>query len=206
MLALAFIVATFGLNYQITMALMARQQFHLGAEAFGLMSTSLALGALVGSLLAARRRHVPLPVVVIAALTFASVEIVVGFAPTYLAMMVMLPFAGALAMTFTTAAQSYLQLNSSSWVRGRVMGIYTLVFFGGTPIGAPVIGWATDIWGPRSGLVGGGIGTLFFTLVALGVYAATRAGAPSEPATEDEDVAADEAMEVVDKASSETHG
>ena len=142
----------------------------------------------------------------IAALTFASVEIVVGFAPTYLAMMVMLPFAGALAMTFTTAAQSYLQLNSSSWVRGRVMGIYTLVFFGGTPIGAPVIGWATDIWGPRSGLVGGGIGTLFFTLVALGVYAATRAGAPSEPATEDEDVAADEAMEVVDKASSETHG
>ena len=205
-LALAFIVATFGLNYQITMALMARQQFHLGAEAFGLMSTSLALGALVGSLLAARRRHVPLPVVVIAALTFASVEIVVGFAPTYLAMMVMLPFAGALAMTFTTAAQSYLQLNSSSWVRGRVMGIYTLVFFGGTPIGAPVIGWATDIWGPRSGLVGGGIGTLFFTLVALGVYAATRAGAPSEPATEDEDVAADEAMEVVDKASSETHG
>ena len=173
-LSLAFGVATFGLNYQITMALMARQQFSLGAEAFGLMSTALALGALAGSLLSARRTSIPLRLVLASAVAFGAVEIIVGVSPTYWSMLLVLPFAGILAMTFTTSAQSFLQTHSEDWVRGRVMGIYTLVFFGGTPIGAPVIGWAADRFGPRSGLVGGGLGTVVWTLVAAGIYWLTR--------------------------------
>ena len=173
-LALAFGVATFGLNYQITMALMARQQFGLGAEAFGLMSSFLAIGALAGSLVAARRTRVSKKLVLVAALVFGAVEIVVGLSPTYVAMLVALPFAGALAMTFTTSAQSFLQTHSEDWVRGRVLGIYTLLFFGGTPIGAPLIGWAADRFGPRTGLVGGGLGTVVWTLAAFAVYRATR--------------------------------
>jgi MFS family permease len=169
-LALAFGVATFGLNYQITMALMARQQFGLGAEAFGLMSTFLALGALAGSLIAARRTRVSLRLVFVAAMLFGAVEIVVGFSPTYLTMLLALPFAGILAMTFTTSAQSFLQTHSEDWVRGRVMGIYTLVFFGGTPVGAPLIGWAADHFGPRSGLIVGGLGTVVWTAVAFALY------------------------------------
>jgi MFS family permease len=165
-LALLFGVATFGLNYQMTMALMARQQFHLGAAEFGLMSTALAVGALVGSLLAARRTHATLRLVVVAALLFGAVEVVVGLAPTYPVMLALLPFAGVLAMTFTTSAQSFMQTGSEAWVRGRVMGIYTLVFFGGTPVGAPIIGWAADAFGPRSGLLGGGLGTVVWTAVA----------------------------------------
>ena len=202
-LSLAFVVATFGLNYQITMALMARQQFHLGAEAFGLMSTSLAFGALIGSLLAARRRHVPLRLVVVAALVFGAVEIAVGFSPTYIAMLVVLPFAGGLAMTFTTSAQSFLQLHSDAWVRGRVMGIYTLLFFGGTPLGAPVIGWAAGRFGPRSGLIGGGLATVLATLLCLGVYAATRA--PSDDDAEQPLTPEDE-LEVVQKAAADSRG
>jgi MFS family permease len=173
-LALAFGVATFGLNYQMTMALMARQQFELGAEAFGLMSTFLAFGALAGSLIAARRTRVTLRLVFVAAIVFGAVEILVGFAPTYLSMLLVLPFAGILAMTFTTSAQSFLQTHSEDWVRGRVMGIYTLVFFGGTPVGAPLIGWAADRFGPRSGLVGGGLGTVGWTALAFLVYWTTR--------------------------------
>ncbi|HEY5135363.1 MAG TPA: MFS transporter [Candidatus Nanopelagicales bacterium] len=173
-LSLAFGVATFGLNYQITMALMARQQFALGAEAFGIMSTALALGALAGSLLSARRTQVPLRIVLVAAVAFGAVEVVVGMSPTYWSMLLVLPFAGILAMTFTTSAQSFLQTHSEDWVRGRVMGIYTLAFFGGTPIGAPVIGWAADRFGPRSGLVGGGLGTVVWTVLAAGVYWLTR--------------------------------
>ena len=173
-LSLAFGVATFGLNYQITMALMARQQFSLGAEAFGLMSTALALGALAGSLLSARRTSIPLRLVLASAVAFGAVEIVVGVSPTYWSMLLVLPFAGILAMTFTTSAQSFLQTHSEDWVRGRVMGIYTLVFFGGTPIGAPVIGWAADRFGPRSGLVGGGLGTVVWAFLAAAVYWLTR--------------------------------
>ena len=173
-LALAFGVATFGLNYQMTMALMARQQFGLGAEAFGLMSTALAVGALAGSLLAARRTRVGLRLVLAAAFVFGAVEIVVGLSPTYWSMLLMLPFAGVLAMTFTTSSQSFLQTHAEGWVRGRVMGIYTLVFFGGTPIGAPIIGWAADRFGPRSGLIGGGLGTVLWSAVAVLVYWSTR--------------------------------
>ncbi|MFC6239746.1 MFS transporter [Longivirga aurantiaca] len=169
-LCLAFVVATFGLNYQMTMALMARLEYGVGAEAFGLMSTALALGALAGSLLAARRVHVPLRLVVASAVVFGCVEIVVGFAPTYASILLLLPFAGITAMTFTTSVQTYLQSRSEGWVRGRVMGIYTLVFFGGTPIGAPVIGWAAEAFGPRSGLIGGGVLTAFFSALAAVVY------------------------------------
>jgi MFS family permease len=207
-LALAFGVATFGLNYQMTMALMARQQFELGAEAFGIMSTFLALGALGGSLVAARRKVVPLRLVTASALVFGVVEFGVGFAPTYVAMLAVLPLAGALAMTFTTSAQSFLQLHSAGWVRGRVMGIYTLLFFGGTPIGAPVIGWAADRFGPRSGLIGGGLGTVLFTVAAIGIYVLTRDhGGEERPEEEATDAVTDEDVaEIVERASTETHG
>ncbi|MGE0818042.1 MAG: MFS transporter [Candidatus Nanopelagicales bacterium] len=183
-LSLAFIVATFGLNYQMTMALMARLEYGVGAEAFGIMSTALALGALAGSLLAARRVHVPLRLVVVAAVVFGCVEVVVGFSPSYAAILLLLPFAGITAMTFTTSVQTYLQSRSEGWVRGRVMGVYTLVFFGGTPIGAPVIGWAAEVFGPRSGLIGGGVLTAFFSAVAGALYLRHRR--TSAPATETE--------------------
>jgi MFS family permease len=112
--------------------------------------------------------------VVGAGLVFGAVEIVVGLAPTYASMLVILPLAGACALTFTTASQSYLQSHAAGWVRGRVLGIYTLVFFGGTPIGAPVIGWAAEQFGPRSGLVGGGIATVVWTLAAVLLFLRDR--------------------------------
>ena len=121
-LVLVFGVGTFGLNYQITMALMANQEFEVGAAGFGIMSTSLAFGALIGSLLAARRGRSTMRLVVGAALVFGAVEIVVGLVPTYLSMLVVLPLAGACALTFTTSSQSYLQSNAAGWVRGRVLG------------------------------------------------------------------------------------
>jgi MFS family permease len=200
-LALAFIVATFGLNYQMTMALMARNQFGVGAEAFGIMSTALAVGALAGSLLAARRVHVPLRLVAVSALVFGLVEVVNGLAPTYWSMLLLLPFAGIAAMTFTTSVQTYLQSRSEGWVRGRVMGIYTLLFFGGTPLGAPVIGWAAERFGPRSGLIGGGLGTVLFTLAAVAVYVATRTGPDPDDA---EPEALDELTDAVEQTAGDT--
>ena len=173
-LFLVFGVGTFGLNYQITMALMANQEFEVGAAGFGIMSTALAFGALGGSLLAARRGRSSIRLVVGAAVVFGAVEIVVGLAPTYTTMLLVLPFAGVCALTFTTASQSYLQSHAAGWVRGRVLGIYTLVFFGGTPIGAPVIGWAAERFGPRSGLVGGGVATVLWSGAAVLLFLRER--------------------------------
>lgn len=169
-LALVGFVGTIGFNFQLTLALMAQKQFGLGAAAFGLLSTSLAIGSLCGSLLAARRVTVPLRLVVLAALAFSALEIGVGMSPTYQLMLITLPIVGVLALTFSNSAQSYLQLRAESWVRGRVMGVYTLVFMGGTPLGAPLIGWVADHFGPRWGLIGGGLGALLATAICLAVY------------------------------------
>jgi MFS family permease len=174
MLVLVFAVGTLGFNFQLTLALMAQKQFGLGAAAFGVMSTVMAVGSTVGSLLSARRTTVTIRLVAGAALIFAVLEVIAGLSPTYVAMLLILPFIGLFSLTFANSAQSYMQLRTEPCIRGRVMGVYVLVFFGGTPVGAPLIGWAADHFGPRSGLIVGGVGTFVVTALALAVYARRR--------------------------------
>jgi MFS family permease len=84
-------------------------------------------------------------------------EVVVGFAPTFNSMMVLLVPTGVAVLTFTTTTNALVQLGSDAAVRGRVMAIYVLVFLGGTPIGAPVIGVVAEHFGPRASLTVGGL-------------------------------------------------
>ena len=88
-----------------------------------------------------------------------------------------LPIAGLCAMTFTTSAQSYLQVNAPPHMRGRLMGLYTLLFFAGTPLGAPLIGLLSDALGPRIGLVGGGAATLVGVAILMVLVRRMRAPA-----------------------------
>jgi MFS family permease len=155
MLAL-FIVASFNLNFQLTTALMSTVEFGGDAAAFGILTTILSLGSLLGSLLAARRTSIRIRLVVAAAVMLGLVSILAGTMPTRLTYALALPLCGLFAMTFTTSVQSYIQVRTPAHMRGRVMGIYTVVFFAGTPVGAPLIGWASDHLGPRIGLIGGG--------------------------------------------------
>jgi MFS family permease len=164
-LGLVFGVAMFGLNFQLTTALMSTQEFGGGAASLGILSTFLALGSLVGSLLAARRVMVRLRLVIVSALAFGAATLLTGLMPTWGLFGLALPLCGLTAMTFTTAAQSYLQLGTPDHLRGRVMGIYTMLFFAGTPVGAPLIGWLSDVFGPRIGLIGGGIGVVLTVAV-----------------------------------------
>lgn len=174
-LILVFVVATFGLNYQLTTGLMSTVEFGGGPAALGILSTFLALGALVGSLLAARRVVVRLRLVFIAALAFSAATIVAGLMPTWTTFAMALPVAGLCAMTFTTSAQSYLQVNAPPHMRGRLMGLYTLLFFAGTPLGAPLIGLLSDALGPRIGLVGGGAATLVGVAILMVTVRGMRA-------------------------------
>jgi MFS family permease len=157
-LLLVFVVGTFGLNFQITLALVAKYVFGRGAGSYGLLSTALAVGSLAGALLATRRRNRPSPRFLLAtAVVFGLLVVAVGAMPTYLAVAIALLPAGAAALSFTTAANTSVQLGVDSTVRGRVMALYLLCFMGGTPLGAPTIGVLADTFGPRAGLVGGGV-------------------------------------------------
>ncbi|HEX6468789.1 MAG TPA: MFS transporter [Streptosporangiaceae bacterium] len=171
-LVLVGFVAAFGMNFQLTTALMSRGVFHTGASAFGLASTMLAVGALAGSLLAARRARLPRHLLPVAALAFGLLEIVTGLMPTYGTFIALLVPTGMALLTFNTAANTTMQLNVSPEMRGRVMGLYMLVFVGTAPVGSPVIGYMAEHLGPRAGLIVGGVVSFVATLVTVAVMAA----------------------------------
>jgi MFS family permease len=157
LMLLVFFVATFGMNFQVTTALMSRGVFHTGAGAFGLASTAFAVGALGGSLLAAGRRRPGLRLLLVTAFAFGVIEAVAGLMPTYLSFIAALVPTGLALLTFNTAANSVTQLSTAPEMRGRVMGLYLLVFLGGTPLGSPLIGWLAEQFGPRASLLAGGL-------------------------------------------------
>ncbi|WP_143542187.1 MFS transporter [Rhodococcus sp. 1163] len=161
LLATVFMVSTFGLNFPLSLAVLARNTFGSGADAYGLLSTTLAVGTLAGATLAARRAGTPrLRLFIGAVIAFGVFEILVGLMPNYTLVAILLVPTGALTLTFTTSAMNILQMSVPSEMRGRVMGIYMLCFLGGTPVGSPVLGWLADVLDPRAPLVFGGIVSL----------------------------------------------
>ena len=170
-LVMVFMVGTFGFNFQITLALVAKQVFRAGAGSFGLLTSMFAVGSLLGALQSARRKGLPRTRTMLgAALVFGLLEVAVGLSPSYAVMAVVLVPTGVAALTFTTTANSLVQLGSEPHVRGRVMALYVLVFLGGTPVGAPLIGLLAQAFGPRSSLlVGGAVCALSAVAGAVGL-------------------------------------
>lgn len=172
---LVAVVGTFGLNFQITMALVAKQVFGKGAGSFGLLSSMLAVGSLLGALASARRTGPPrLRRLLLSALAFGILEVAVGLAPSFLVMAVLLVPTGVAVLTFSTTANLLCQLGSAPHLRGRVMALYVLVFLGGTPLGAPLIGAVAQLLGPRSGLLLGGAVSALAAVVGAGYVLRTR--------------------------------
>jgi MFS family permease len=180
-MVLVFVIGTFGLNFQITTALLAKQVFHRSASGYGLLSTALALGACVGAVLATRRTRRPTQLFLLGtALVFAVLEIGAGTMPGFGSTALLLVPTGLVMLTFTTAANSSVQLGVEPTMRGRVMALYLVCFMGGTPIGAPIIGWVAGAFGPRWGLIGGGLICLLATLSLATVIARRRGLTPAD--------------------------
>jgi MFS family permease len=164
-LVLVFLVSLFGINFFMTIALVARNVFGRDAQGYGLLTTLLAVGSVIGATVAARRRHKPrLRTVAGAGLAFGVLLVVAGSMPTYLTTGLALVPVGFAALTFTTAANSSVQLSVDPTMRGRVMGLYMLLFLGGTPIGGPLLGVVAEHFGGRSPLIVGGIVTVLSVL------------------------------------------
>jgi MFS family permease len=175
-MVLVFVVGTFGLNFQITTALIAKQVFHRSATGYGLLSTALAVGACAGAVLATRRTRRPRPrFLLVAAAVFGVIEVAAGTMPTFVTTALLLAPAGFAMLTFTTAANSSVQLGVEPTMRGRVMALYLMCFMGGTPIGAPIIGWVAGAFGPRWGMIGGGA---VVVAVAVGLTAVVTRRSP----------------------------
>ncbi|TCN38911.1 putative MFS family arabinose efflux permease [Kribbella orskensis] len=179
-LVAVFFAGTFGLNFQMTSALMATSAFGKGAGEYGILGSILAIGSLAGALLAARRVRTRGRLVIGAALAFGAMDIASGLMPSYLSFAAVLPLVGFTALTMLTAANATMQLGIEPTMRGRVMALYMTVLMGGTPIGSPFIGWVGQEFGARwSLIVGGGLTMLGVTGSVL--YFSRRQGLAIRP-------------------------
>ena len=165
---IVFMLGTFGLNFPLTNALMATQVFGKGAEAYGLLGSVMAIGSLAAALFAARRTKPRLRVLLGSLAGFSVFTTLLAFSPSYPVYAVLLVPVGLTAMTVLPSANSMVQLSTEPEYRGRVMAVYMAIFLGGTPIGAPLVGWVGDVWGARWTLLVGSIATAFACVLATG--------------------------------------
>ncbi|MGW0765396.1 MFS transporter [Streptomyces sp. NPDC002676] len=151
-------VGTFGLNFQVTISLVAVTVFHTGAAAFGYLSAAYAAGSLIGAIRNASCGKLPTARrLVTTSVVFGGLEAALGLMPGYGTFMALLIPTGFAAAVVTCTANALTQLHAGPHVRGRVMSVYFLVLLGGTPIGAPLVGLVSDALGARSSLVLAGL-------------------------------------------------
>lgn len=148
-LVMLFLIGTFGLNFPIFISTMAVRVFHVEAAGYGLLSSMMAVGTIAGSLFAARRERPDFRLLLGSSAAFGVGCALAAVAPTYFSFGLALAVVGVAALTFTTATNGLMQLTTEPSMRGRVMALRLAIALGGTPVGAPIVGWVADAWGPR---------------------------------------------------------
>ena len=166
-MALVFVLGTFGMNFQMTTALMATAVFDKGASEYGLLGSIMAVGSLSAALLSARRPHPRLRILLVSLAAFVVASAAAALAPSYIWFAVLLIPVGLSALTVLTTANSMVQLSVDPAMRGRVMALYMAVFMGGTPLAAPLIGWIGLAWGPRWTILVGSVMTGLAVIAAM---------------------------------------
>ncbi|WP_435602332.1 MFS transporter [Streptomyces sp. bgisy130] len=153
-------IGTFGFNFPIWLTAFVHHVYHQGAGTYSLFNGLMAAGSLIGALLAARRASSRLRLVVGAAMLFGALEIAAALAPSFWVFAALLVLIGTVGLTINVTANSSIQMATDPAMRGRVMSLFMMVFVGGTPLGAPLVGWITDTFGPRIGFLAGGVVSL----------------------------------------------
>jgi MFS family permease len=143
------VFGTLGLNFPVLLPLYTTQVFHAGASAYGVISAIMAAGSLIGALLAARRKVARVRIVLIGAFVFGLLEVIGAGMPQMTSYAAVLALIGLSSLTTATTANAVMQTTVAPELRGRVTGVYILVFMGGTPLGSPVVGWLAGQIGVR---------------------------------------------------------
>jgi MFS family permease len=172
-LLMLFLIGTFGLNFPIFISTMSVTVFHAGAAAYGLLTSMMAAGSVLGALMAAARPRPGIPTLLAGAAVFGIGCAVAALMPSYFLFSIVLLVIGIAAQTFTTSTNSLVQTSTEPGMRGRVIAILLAIALGGTPVGAPVVGWVADTFGPRWALGVGAVSGVLAAAVAT-LYLATR--------------------------------
>jgi MFS family permease len=150
-------ISVFGMSLPIILAGAAKEVFDTGSAGYGLYNSLVAVGALTGAILSTRRRTLRLRGIIFAAVGYGILQAAAGFAPWYIAFLVLLPGIGLVRLLFGTAAESMNQLSSNTVIRGRIMSLHLIVMVGGQAIGGPLMGWLAEEFGPREAMIVSGV-------------------------------------------------
>lgn len=162
-----------GLNFPVFISSMAVSVFHLNARGFGLLTSAMAVGSVTGALLAARRERPRVALIVASAGLFGTAYVLAALMPGALLFGMMLTLVGVFSQTVTTSSISLVQISTDQAMRGRVMALAMTLVLGGQPLGAPLVGWIANSFGPRWALVAGAFGG--FSAMAVGlIYLRSR--------------------------------
>jgi MFS family permease len=170
-------LGTFGLNFPIVLTAMAKSAFGGNAGTYGLFNIVLAVGSLAGALLAGAAARPRPRAIALSALAFGLAQAVAAIAPDMAVFLTLLIVMGFVNLAFQAMANAYVQLAADPEMRGRVMGLYMLVFIGGTPIGAPLVGMLTSHFGARAGMLACGAVPAAAAVVMAVVTARRKAAA-----------------------------
>ncbi|WP_236645257.1 MFS transporter [Aidingimonas lacisalsi] len=180
MLLMLFLIGTFGFNFPIYISTMSVSVFHGAAGQYGLLTSCLAVGSVMGALMAAKRERPRMRLLCISTLCFGTFCGLAALAPNVFLFAAALMLTGLSALTFNTAATALMQLSTEPTMRGRIMALRIAVTMGGMPIGAPVVGWIADQAGPRWAMaVGAAAGIVAATIAARLIIRERRS--PSQP-------------------------
>jgi MFS family permease len=174
-LAMMVVAGIVSFNFQVLLPLLAAETWHGTAATYAALTAAMGVGSVLGALAAGARGTVTPRLLVGSATLFGAAELLVAVAPSFELQALALVPLGAASVTFAAGVNSSLQLAAEPSVRGRVMSLYSIVFLGSTPIGAPLVGWLAEVAGPRAGLFAGAAAALAAAVYARWAYG--RAGA-----------------------------
>jgi MFS family permease len=179
------IVGVFAFNFTVTLPLLAKFTFHGSGALYSEFLAAMGAGAVLGGLFTAHRSRPSIRMLSFIAVVFGVAILAVALAPTKTVALVLLVVMGAASIAFVATNNASLQLRADPAMRGRVMSLNAIAFLGSTPIGAPLLGWISDVSNPRVALVLGGVATLLASIPLFALAARHRRPVPDEGPLDD---------------------
>jgi MFS family permease len=175
------VVGTLSYNFSVVLPLLVRETFGAGAGSYGVLFSSMGLGAVLGGLgIATRSRATPRLLVGSSLALGVAIGLAAAAPNLGLVVLAMVPV-GVASTAFIATSNALLQLGASSEMRGRVMALFALVFLGSTPIGGPLVGWIAERFGPRASLAVAAVAAVVAGLAGLRRLRSARGGQWGSP-------------------------
>jgi len=170
------VVGTLAFNFQVVAPLIVKKTFHQDVGAFTTVMTLSGVGAVLGGLTTAQFRRPTARIVAVVAIVMGLSELAAALAPTLAYEALAMMFLGGSGMAFVAMSNASLQIAADPAMRGRVMALFGIAFLGSTPIGGPIVGWASNQFGPRAGFLIGAAAAIAAGVAALPVRTRVPAG------------------------------